>query len=137
MVGFQGVRYQDIFQGGALLADLQVAVSVGALEVVIALYPPGVVALVEVDGFFREDQHAAWLQRGVEPGQQGFAFFRRKKLQGEVENHHARGLIIEGADIAFDDLDGVPGALDSQGFPGTFDHGRRDIHRGEAEGIRR
>ncbi len=60
-------RNQHVLKRGALLADLHIAVAIGTLEVVVALDPPSVVALVGIDGFFRKNQHAAGLKRVVKP----------------------------------------------------------------------
>ena len=51
MKSVEGIRYQHVFKGGALLAYFQVAIAIGTLEIMVALDPPGVIALVGIHGF--------------------------------------------------------------------------------------
>ncbi len=106
-VGVDGLGDEHVFDGGTLLGDLEVAVALGAFEVVVQGGEVGLdLRVVELD-LLGEDEDAAGDESFLDAGEQGEAFFFRDELQGEVEDDD--GGVFDGGvlDVLAVELDAV------------------------------
>jgi len=87
-VFFEAVGLHDVFDGTALLRNLQIAVAIGTFEGNVQLGQQRVLFGITEAQFFREDQGAARQQRLSNPSKQRQALIGGDKLQGEIQRNH-------------------------------------------------
>ena len=97
-----GIDPHDVLESGALLADLQFAVAVGAFEVQVKA-----TEVVLCGQLLGHDQDAAARQAGSNTAQQRQPVLGREELQDVVQDHHLGAVDFDLADIAFHPLDAV------------------------------
>ena len=97
-----GIDPHDVFESGALLADLQFAVAVGPLEIHVES-----VEVAARGKLLGNDQDAAARQAGSDTPQQRQPVLGSEELQDVVEDHHLCAVDFDVADIGLHPLDAV------------------------------
>ena len=104
-MGFDRVRQHHIFQHAAFLADLQFAVAVGALKVMMHIEQQFANVGVFEAEFFREHQRAARIQPLIDFIEDRLAIARLKELNSKVQDHQRGVFNGHVADIPFNHFD--------------------------------
>ncbi len=128
----QAVGAHHVLKGGALLADLQLAITVGALEVEVQIDEQLVDRLILETELLAQDQDPARAQTVMNALDQGSPLLGLNKLQGEVEHHHRGVLNLDVADIGLHQLHRHLGFETGEVGTGALDHGVGEIHRRDA-----
>lgn len=119
VVGGEGFGNEDVFEGGAFLADFEVGVAVGAFEVVMEFGHVLVDGGVGKGDFFGEDENATGLHAFGDAGEEWCALIEGDELEGEVEDDDGGvldGDVLEvGAVELYGGVEVVAGAVDHGG----------------------
>ena len=97
-----GIDPHDVFERGALLADFQFAVAVGAFEIQVES-----IEVVDCGKLLGDDQDTTARQPGTNTPQQRQPILGRKELQDVVEDHHLRVVDFDLANIGCHPFDAV------------------------------
>jgi hypothetical protein len=110
-VFFRAIGDQDVFQGLALLGDLDLRIAGAPLHLVVVLDEEPVQDRVLGGDLLDQDQAAILVQAIVDPLDHALAIERADELEGEDQHHH--GAVFDHrcfVKVALDQLDGAGGA---------------------------
>lgn len=126
-MGFPGFGYQHVFEGLAFFRDLQITVTLGALEVVMHVDHEGIHVRFGQGYFLRKDQDVSGLHGLTEPLQQGQALVNRNELERVVEDAHTRVVVVLLGDVALDQRDAIVRKFPVEGCSALGQHGARVV----------
>src|SRR5690606_1166189 len=133
LVTVDGFRNQHVLQCGALLAYLEIGITLHVLELVVHVDQQVVDCIICEADLFRQDQDAAGLHAVGNALNESRTQCRRYELQGEVEDNH-RGLAdLHVIYICAQQFDEIGPWLLCQNRAETIDHGRRVVHCDQPE----
>ncbi len=128
LVSGHGLRDQDVFECGAFATDLEIAVGILSLELVMHLHQQLLHYAVLVHDFLGQHENAASDQAIVDPADHGISFRDRQELQGVIHDDH-RCLLYRGlSHVPLEDRDVDLGIVAGNYLAAAPDHRRCVVH---------
>lgn len=132
LVYSNGIRYQDVFQCGALAADFEIAIGIAAFEFVVQIDQQCFDVGIFVDDLLRENEYAAVDHASMNFTNHVGAFIDRQELQCVIHYDHGCSRYLYLAHVCFENRDLRYTLVSGEYAATALDHRRRAVHGNDA-----